>query len=306
MYPGVLQRMNFIRLIGVLSVLLLNSCDALEPESREYVSRINEPIVRYREQRDVSYGKNQYQNFDIYYPENSYRKPSEVVILLHGGGWTFGEKWFLQPSVNELLKARKNLTIVNINYRLIPEDRTKNLYEHQIADIDSCVNFLRRNMARYNIRDDKFAILGASAGGHLSLSYAYTLGKSKIHTVIGMSAITELSSARELITPDLWGNIKSLTGYTEGSSNTEILAKCSPVYLASVESPRTILLYGLKDDAVTLRQQTLLRERLLALRVPNTLYAYDDQTHNVSEVHVAEGILAALGADEYDLYFTGE
>ncbi len=279
------------------------SCDMLDELNKDqYVSRVNEPISGYKQQKNVFYGRNEFQGFDIYYPQNVYSKPSDVVILVHGGGWNYGDKWFLDPSVEELKKARKNLAIVNLNYRLVNPDGKRSLFEYQVADLDSCVNFLRKNHARYNIRVDKFAIMGASAGAHLALSYAYTKGKSKIHTVVGMSSITELSETR-LLSSDLWWNVKELTGYKESNKGKDSLIKASPVFLAGVDSPRTILLYGLKDNVVAMRQQTLMSERLISLRVPNALYLLKDQDHNIQAVHVAKGILASLGADEYDRYF---
>lgn len=279
------------------------SCDMLDELNKDnYISRVNEPITGYKQQKDVSYGRSEFQNFDIYYPQNVYSNPSDVVILIHGGGWTYGDKWFLDPSVEELRKARKNLTVVNLNYRLINPDGKKSLFEYQLADLDSCVNYLRRNQGKYNIRSDKFSIMGASAGAHLALSYAYTKGKSKIHTVVGMSSITELSESR-LLSSDLWLNIKELTGYKETNVGKDSLIKASPVHLADIDCPRTILLYGLKDNVVSMRQQTLLSERLISLRVPHALYMLKDQDHNVSAEHVAKGILASLGADEYDRYF---
>lgn len=286
-----------------LMILLLCSCERLEMEHREFVSRVNEPIVRYNEEKDVAYGKSkEYQSFDIYYPENAYRNPSDVVILIHGGNWNYGDKWFLEPTVDGLKKARKNLTIVNINYRLFVTETGKTLFEHQIADIDSCISFLKKNAEKYNIQRGKYAIMGASAGGHLALSYAYTLGKKKIHTVVGMSAITE-TTMPDLLHPNLWNDVKNMSGYQDGNPKREVLYKTSPVHLASTESPRTILIYGLKDNVIDLRQQTLLRERLLALRVPNALYVIKDQDHNIDGSIIADSILGALGADEWDLYF---
>lgn len=294
--------MNFVKLGWLILLAGLWSCDSLELMPKEYDSRINDPIVRYRDSYNVNYGTNEFQNFDIFYPENPYETPSDVVLLLHGGGWVYGDKWFLQPSVDELKKARKNLTIVNVNYTLIGTDPKKTLFEHQMADLDSCISYLMRNKDRYNIRGDKFAIMGASAGAHLALAYAYSLGESKIHTAIGMSSINDLVSTDETLSSSLWNGIVALTGYKEGDPDKSALFKASPVHLASVHSPRTILLYGMKDVTVDIRQQTLLLERLTALRVPNGLYAIANQDHNVEAVYVAEGILGALGADEYDLY----
>lgn len=293
--------MSWKLLFWAFPVLLFASCDQLSLSSREFDSKINDPIVRYKEDRDVAYGKNPYQRVDVFYPESAYGRPSEVMIMIHGGNWFYGDKWFLQPSVDEVMKARKNLTIVNINYTITVLDTRKTMFEQQMADIDSCVSYLRKNVAKYNIRADRFAIMGASAGAHLALSYAYTQGKRKIHTVLGMSAITELASAKYL-TPTLINDIKGLTGYDERKKNEEVLVKASPVHLASADVPRTILLYGLDDGSVAVRQQTLLRERLLALKVPNSLYTLKGQGHNVEAKYVAETILGGLGADEYDLY----
>ena len=295
--------MKLSKLLWFWPLVMMWSCDMLDEFDRNhYISRVNEPITHYLEQRDIFYGRNEFQNFDIFYPENVYSKPSDVVILVHGGGWTYGDKWFLDPSVEELRKARKNLTIVNLNYRLINPDQKKSLFEYQLADLDSCVNYLRKNQAKYHIRSDKFAIMGASAGAHLALSYAYTKGRSKIHTVIGMSSITDLSEPG-LLSPDLSFNIRELTGYKESNRGKDSLIKASPVHLVDVDAPRTILLYGLRDDVVSMRQQTLLSERLISLRIPQALYILKDQDHNIGEKYVAEGILASLGADEYDRYF---
>lgn len=107
----------------------------------------------------------------------------------------------------------------------------------------------------------------------------------------------------DLLHPNLWNDVKNMSGYQDGNPKREVLYKTSPVHLASTESPRTILIYGLKDNVIDLRQQTLLRERLLALRVPNALYVLKDQDHNVDGSIIADSILGALGADEWDLYF---
>ncbi len=278
----------------------LGGCDFFSPDAAEFQSNINDPIKGYRPQLDLKYGPYAENTLDIYRPLSLYDTPSEVVILLHGGNWTGGAKWFLQPTVDSLQKARKNLTIVNINYRTGPTG-TKSLFDCQQEDIRACVDFLKKNASLYNIRKERFAIMGASAGGHIALAYAYKDEQQNIHTVIGMSAITDLS-IKELSGPDLHNSIQFMVGQNYSSSDHSKLIAASPVHLANVRSPRTILLYGAKDDVVYLRQQTLLREKLLALRIPNALYFLKNETHNVNAGPVAISILAALGAHDFNTY----
>ena len=76
--------MYYMRLALLLSLTLLWSCDSLELNKKEFKSLVNEPIVRYREAYNVRFGDSEFQTFDIFYPENAYGNPSDVVMLLHG------------------------------------------------------------------------------------------------------------------------------------------------------------------------------------------------------------------------------
>ena len=69
---------------------------------------------------NVSYGSNASQAMDIYLPANRSTTSTKVIVLIHGGGWTTGDKndpLFL-PTVDTLKRRLPGYAIFNINYRL--------------------------------------------------------------------------------------------------------------------------------------------------------------------------------------------
>ena len=91
-------------------------------------------------------------------------KPSPVLIFIHGGGWRQGNKRSLPGFLREPLFAA-GISIVSINYRLT------NVAPHpaQVDDCTRAVQFVRSKAKDWNINPERIALMGASAGGHLSL-----------------------------------------------------------------------------------------------------------------------------------------
>ncbi|MDR3215965.1 MAG: alpha/beta hydrolase [Clostridiaceae bacterium] len=98
---------------------------------------------------------------DIYFPENTdTRLP--VIMDIHGGGWAYGDKYLNKHYCMYL--ASKGFTVVNINYRLVPETGI----DGQIQDIFAAMAWIKNNIGRYNGDAEAFCIAGDSAGGHLA------------------------------------------------------------------------------------------------------------------------------------------
>lgn len=271
---------KILLLCGVLSCfMLLSGCESLGIFSPE-INYLEEPIKNYVLIENIIYGKDKNVTFDLYQPKSLSGIPAEVVILLHGGGWTSGDKSFLHPSIDLLQKERKNLAIVNLNYRVTKGLYDKDLITTQIDDLGSVIRYLVYNADKYNIRKDNYRVAGASAGGHIALTYAYLTKDNILKTVIAASAPTELS-IKELLNKSLWPNVEKLTGRTY-SDSTDAFKKASPFFLATYNSPRTILLYGQKDTLVSSEQGNLLAKKLRMLRNPVQFKLYPDETHDMS------------------------
>ena len=102
-------------------MLLLSSCDSIDVVplfNKNYSIRGEESVdIEYEVKKNEKYGDNELQNYDIYLPKNQPEKVP-VIVLLHGGGWSEGDKGFINPIVETLRQKRTKCAIVNANYRL--------------------------------------------------------------------------------------------------------------------------------------------------------------------------------------------
>ena len=119
------------------------------------------------------------QKLDLYIPEGT--GPFPVVIMVHGGGFMFGDKadGAGLTGVDQLLAA--GYAVASINYRLSGEAQ----YPAQIFDTKAAVRFLRANASQYNLNPDKFGAWGASAGGNLVSLLGTTCGVAELEGDLG-------------------------------------------------------------------------------------------------------------------------
>lgn len=94
---------------------------------------------------------------DVYYPENG--KDCPVMVWLHGGGLTGGEK-----EIPRQLR-RKGYVVVAANYRLLPRVTVAETTD----DAAEAVAWVFRHCAEYGGDPRKIVVTGHSAGGYLGI-----------------------------------------------------------------------------------------------------------------------------------------
>ena len=106
--------------------------------------------------RDLTY--NGQDRLDVY-PASS---GAPVVIWVHGGGWSIGDK------KNVGMKAKscqeRGYLMVSVNYTLMP----KADYREQAQDVAQAVAWVRGNISKYGGDPNKIVLMGHSAGAHLA------------------------------------------------------------------------------------------------------------------------------------------
>jgi acetyl esterase/lipase len=99
---------------------------------------------------------------DVYYPEGTTEK-LPVVVNIHGGGWTYGEKRINKYFAMEI--AARGFAVVGINYPLI--------YDYRLSDefraIFSACNWVLKNEKGFPFDLENIFVTGDSAGGHLAV-----------------------------------------------------------------------------------------------------------------------------------------
>ena len=226
---------------------------------------------------DVSYGTDGKQKMDIYLPANRNNTTTPLVILIHGGGWTEGDKQDFNFFISELEKRLPAYAIANINYRLASNNY--NLFPTQENDIKTAVEFLLNKSGEYKI-SKQLILIGASAGAHLSLLQSYKHNtNSNIKAVISLFGPTELVSLYN--NPPHPSIPLLLVGVTGGTptSNATIYQQSSPYNFVNAQSPPTLLFHGGNDPLVPASQSSQLKDKLAANGVINQYIFYPSEGH---------------------------
>jgi len=119
---------------------------------------------------DVAYvaGGTSRQVMDIYRPTGA-SGTTPVLLFVHGGGWNSGsaEAYMdLWPGLGQ-----GSFAIAAVNYRL---NTAVEPLATQVDDIKAAIRFIKANAAAYNIDPTRVALMGQSAGAHLTGLVALT------------------------------------------------------------------------------------------------------------------------------------
>lgn len=214
-------------------------------------------------------------------------KPAPLLVFVHGGGWRGGER--ADYLVYLIPFAQRGYVTATVSYRLLGDSP----YPACVEDINDAIQWFYNHGEEYGYDPDRIALVGGSAGAHLSMLAAYgwnnQSGKTdslmssgnthRIKAVVNNYGPTDLTTeyARNHI------QVTSLlvTSYDE---SPEIYLKASPVHYLDKNDPPTLILQGTSDDLVPASQSVLLKERLDKLGVPAELYCLPLWPHTMDIV----------------------
>ena len=225
---------------------------------------------------NVKYGTDTRQAMDVYLPAGR-TSETPVLILIHGGGWTEGNRTDLNVFVDTLKRRLPNYAIFNIGYRLAANGQ--HLFPTQENDVKAAVDFIYSKRSEYGV-SDRVALLGASAGAHLALLQAY-----KYSTPVKAKAVVSFFGPTELV--QMYNNppnplvpllLASVTGATP-ATNLSLYQQSSPSNFALTGVAPTLLLHGSNDIIVAASQSMLLHNKLTAANVPSQYIVYPGAGH---------------------------
>ena len=222
---------------------------------------------------NVSYGTDPLQKMDVFLPANRSVTTTKVMILIHGGGWTIGDKSDFTVYMDTLRKRIPDYAIFNLNYRLASFP-ANNPFPTQELDVKAAVDFIYGNRSTYLV-SDKFVLMGASAGGHLSLLQAY-----KYHSPVNIKAVVDFFGPTDMI--DMYNNPGAYSPATLAlllsgtpTTNLAMYQQSSPMFFANSSSCPTIILQGGLDPLVNPTTQSLaLKNKLTTAGVVNQYVFY--------------------------------
>jgi len=144
--------------------------------------------------RDVVYGKGRVVSagdapttsvkdllLDAYIPVGAEAPDKAAVILIHGGGFTGGDK--TKPRFPDLAQAfaGQGMVCFSINYRLVRDnpptpgdDPRAHAMFAAIRDTKAAVRWVRANAEKHGVSPDRIGLIGGSAGGYCAVIASIT------------------------------------------------------------------------------------------------------------------------------------
>lgn len=229
--------------------------------------------------KNVSYGSDSAQKMDIYLPANRNNDKTGIIVFIHGGSWSGGDKYEFDNAIGVLKLKLPDYALFNLNYRLAYYG--KNKFPAQINDVQTALNFIANHATEYQVNADKICLIGASAGAHLALLEAYKNNDDKrIKAVVDLFGPTDLT--------DLYINhpvpsgsqpvLVNLLGSTP-TNKPDIYAGASPINYITSQSVPTKIFHGAQDYVVPITQSNKLKAKLQQNNVKVDMTVYPAEGH---------------------------
>ncbi len=221
---------------------------------------------------------------DIITPAETPLEPRPALISLHGGSWKHGS-----PSQfhfhSAFFAAKYGFYCMCVDYRLSGEAP----FPAALQDAKCAVRWVRAHALELNIDPERIAIVGGSAGGHLSSMVATTAGVPEYEGTCGNPGESSHVDLAILINGefDMWdlvekGSLIEPMRMFMGGTPEEVphrYDELSSVRRIHEDVPPVLLLHGTHDLCVSYKQSLEFRDRCLAKGVHAETEIYPKKPH---------------------------
>ncbi|MCH7401559.1 prolyl oligopeptidase family serine peptidase [Belliella kenyensis] len=240
--------------------LFLSGCSEVEDLDPPLDTSVSMELV------DEPYGNHPRQAMDVYLPANRSSKETKILVWIHGGAWTDGDKSEFSAFKERFENAFEGYAFVSLNYRLFNITTGSNRFPNQEEDVMDAIEYIKAHASKWGVSSE-IVIAGASAGGHLALLHAYKNNPDKsVKAVVAFFPPTDFNTFHgfNFITTML---IEALHGGGP-SSQAQRYIDSSPVKHINNSSVPTVFFHGTADNVVPIQQSQLLEKTLKDNNIP--------------------------------------
>lgn len=159
----------FVIAIFCTICLVLSTGTAFSQLAPSYDPSVPKPTLS-----EISYGEHERHILDFWKAESSI--PTPLVFVIHGGGWSGGDKERVHRFANVQRLLDAGISVVAINYRLMKHIEGADIMppvKAPMYDAARALQFVRSNAKDWNIDKQRIGAAGGSAGACTSLWLAY-------------------------------------------------------------------------------------------------------------------------------------
>jgi acetyl esterase len=225
--------------------------------------------------RGLRYARSPGAVLDVYRRRARRAARAPAVIVVHGGGWRFGDK--RRMSAISRAFALRGFSAFNVNYTLawwgVPG------FPRQSRELGAAVRWVRHNAAHFSVDPARIGALGSSAGAHLAALHALS-GPGPLGTGARVRAVAAWSGPFDLTRlerPALFPAVETFLGCGMAVCGRRVAA-ASPIEHVSPGDP-PMLIVSSDDELVPLGQARAMAARLASARVPHALWVLPGARH---------------------------
>ena len=282
----------------------------VSPEMKKYTVEWNDEIGK--TYKDLAYGEKPANKFDLYVPADNTKETYGLIVYLHAGGFTTGDK----ADDAKMLQWLCSLGYVTagINYTLFSEENLDaNIYT-QSMEIKESIPYVLAEAEKLGYKIDRMATSGGSAGGCLALLYAY---RDAAESPVPVRMVFEGVGPSSFYPEDwkcygldqsadaaigLFGQMtgKTITADMFGTPEYDELVKdTSALYWVNENTVPSVLAYGMHDKFQPYEGSVRLDAALTENGVPHEYIVFEHSGHglqndNKQMVEYSEAILEYL------------
>lgn len=223
---------------------------------------------------------------DAYIPDGL--GPHPAAIIIHGGGWTGGDKRQGVPNLFPSLE-RAGYAWFSVNYRL---GGAVHPFPACVEDSEAAIRWIRAHAAAHRTDPARLALIGPSAGGHLvSLLGTRTAPDLRVRAVVSFFGVHDtLAYHREH--PPAFPKAFGLESLTD--AHLKILRANSPSEFVRATLPPYLLIHGDADKLVDHSQSVNFQKQLRAAGVPCELITMPGRGHGLPGSNLPDAPYAAM------------
>lgn len=259
--------------------------------------------------KKVSYDTKSSKNtMDLYLPCCSLGSCG-LIVYIHGGAWTSSSNsLYSKTAYEDCLKYGVATAAINYRYASETVDASDIL-----DDIEASVAKAKEIAAQYELDLTKLMLTGQSAGGHLSMLYAYT--RADVSPVKPVCMLEETGSA-DFTKPIYWQStlgtetVSNVLSWLSGETITdaesqaaasEALKTISPLYYIDENSVPTVICHGKRDLVIDYSEATDIANALEENGVPYELITFKSNhaTYKDAETTAYAATRFAFLVDKY-------
>ena len=255
--------------------------------------------------RDVPYvlGGGKRHRLDIYTPRAG-AQDAPVLLQVHGGGWTIGNKREQAlPLMMHL--ASRGWVCVAANYRLSPNAT----FPDHLIDLKHAMKWIRENIAANGGNPDFVVATGGSAGGHLSSMLALTAGDrayqpgfehvdTTLRGCVPFYGVYDFSNHYGLQAQDGMDSFLSRVVMKKSrADDPEAYRRASPMHRIHEDAPPFFIIHGSHDSLASVEEARhfadLLRHKsrspVAYAEIPGAQHAFE-VFHSLRTAHVVRAV----------------